>query len=316
MDDIIRQEVKNGMKIDRLIGILSVLLQKEKVTAPELAEMFEVSRRTINRDIEDLCKAGIPVSTVQGAGGGIRIMDGYRMDRTILTSRDMQMIMAGLRSLDSVSGSHYYGQLMEKIKAGSSDYVSGSESILIDLSSWYKESLTPKIEVIQNAIEEKKVIAFNYYAPSGDSTREIEPYFLIFKWSSWYVWGWCRLREDFRMFKLNRMDKIIQTKVDVTKREVPMPELSIEKIFPGKVSVKAVFDASMKWHLIGEFGPDSFQVQDDGTLLFEHEYTDMESQITWLLSCRDKVTVLEPESVREELLRITSEIAKKYEIPE
>lgn len=316
MDDIIRQEVKNGMKIDRLIGILSVLLQKEKVTAPELAEMFEVSRRTINRDIEDLCKAGIPVSTVQGAGGGIRIMDGYRMDRTILTSRDMQMIMAGLRSLDSVSGSHYYGQLMEKIKAGSSDYVSGSESILIDLSSWYKESLTPKIEVIQNAIEEKKVIAFNYYAPSGDSTREIEPYFLIFKWSSWYVWGWCRLREDFRMFKLNRMDKIIQTKVDVTKREVPMPELSIEKIFPGKVSVKAVFDASMKWHLIGEFGPDSFQVQDDGTLLFEHEYTDMESLITWLLSCRDKVTVLEPESVREELLRITSEIAKKYEIPE
>lgn len=96
------------MKIDRLIGILSVLLQEEKVTAPELAEKFEVSRRTIHRDIEDLCKAGIPISTTQGIGGGISIMDGYRMDRTILTSKDMQMIMAGLRSLDSVSGSHYY----------------------------------------------------------------------------------------------------------------------------------------------------------------------------------------------------------------
>ena len=100
------------MKIDRLIGILSILLQEEKITAPELAERFEVSRRTINRDIEDLCKAGIPIVTSQGAGGGISIMDGYKMDRTLLTSKDMQMIMAGLRSLDSVSGSHYYGQLM------------------------------------------------------------------------------------------------------------------------------------------------------------------------------------------------------------
>ena len=104
------------MKIDRLIGILSVLLQKDKVTAPELAERFEVSRRTINRDIEDLCRAGIPIRTSQGTGGGISIMDGYRMDRTILTSKDMQMILAGLRSLDSVSGSSYYGQLMEKIQ--------------------------------------------------------------------------------------------------------------------------------------------------------------------------------------------------------
>ena len=82
------------MKTDRLIGILSVLLQKEKCTAPELAERFEVSRRTINRDIEALCRAGIPICTMPGAGGGIRIMEGYRMDRTLLTSRDMQMILA------------------------------------------------------------------------------------------------------------------------------------------------------------------------------------------------------------------------------
>lgn len=302
------------MKIDRLIGILSVLLQEEKVTAPELAEKFEVSRRTINRDIEDLCKAGIPISTVQGVGGGIRIMDGYRMDRTLLTRRDMQMILAGLRSLDSVSGSHYYGQLMEKIKSGSSEYVSGNESILIDLSSWYKGSLAPKVEVIQNAIEKRKTVRFNYYAPSGDSVREIEPYYLIFKWSNWYVWGYCRLREDYRMFKLNRMGKIIQTQTDVEKREVKMPDLSIKKIFPGEIKFKAVFDVSMKWHLIEEFGLDSFKAQDDGTLLFEHEYTDRESLIAWMLSCRDKVTVLEPESIREELFHITSEIAQKYVI--
>ena len=118
------------MKIDRLIGILSILLQEEKITAPELAKKFEVSRRTINRDIEDLCKSGIPIMTSQGAGGGISIMDGYKMDRTVLTSRDMRMIMAGLRSLDSVSGSQYYGQLMEKLKAGSSDVIGTSMDIV------------------------------------------------------------------------------------------------------------------------------------------------------------------------------------------
>ena len=318
------------MKIDRLIGILSVLLQEEKVTAPMLAERFEVSRRTIQRDIEDLCKAGIPISTSQGIGGGIRIMDGYRMDRTILTSKDMQMILAGLRSLDSVSGSHYYGQLMEKIKAGSSELVSGSESILIDLSSWYKDSLAPKIELIQTAIEERRVIHFAYYAPSGDSIREIEPYYLIFKWSSWYVWGRmtfcerkpdaarsetevCRSRNEYRMFKLNRMDKIVQTEERAAERKVPMPDLSPETIFPGNIYVKAVFDPSMKWHLIEEFGPDSFALQQDGTLLFEHEYTDQEHLLTWMLSCKDKVTVLEPEDVRNELFHIADNIRKKYE---
>lgn len=300
------------MKIDRLIGILSVLLQEEKVTAPELAEKFEVSRRTINRDIESLCKAGIPISTSQGVGGGISIMDGYRMDRTILTSRDMQMIMAGLRSLDSVSGSHYYGQLMEKIKAGSSEFISGRESILIDLSSWYKDSLSLKIEVIQNAIEDRNVIRFNYYAPSGDNTREIEPYFLIFKWSSWYVWGWCKLREEYRMFKLTRMDQIVQTDKRVADREVPVPDLSTETIFPAGINVKAVFDPSMKWHLIEEFGPDSFSVQQDGTLLFEHEYTDKENLVTWMLTCKDKVEVLEPEDVRDELFYIANNIKNKY----
>ena len=101
------------MKMERLIGILSILLQQEKVTAPELAEQFEVSRRTIQRDIESLCGAGIPIATAQGAGGGISIMEGYRVDRTVLTAPEMQAILAGLRSLDSVSGTRRYAQLVQ-----------------------------------------------------------------------------------------------------------------------------------------------------------------------------------------------------------
>ena len=291
----------------------NVLLQKEKVTAPELAERFEVSRRIINRDIEALCKAGIPISTEQGVGGGIRIMEGYRMDRTILTSKDMQMILAGLRSLDGVSGSHYYRQLMEKIKTGSSSYIGGRESILIDLSSWDKEALASKIEIIQEAIEERKTLNFHYYAPSGDSIRKLEPYFLIFRWSSWYVYGYCMFREDFRMFKLNRMDKIVMGDVFEKGRTVPIPDLSAECVFPAKTRIKAAFDSCMKWQLIEEFGVDSFSMLPDGRLLFEHEYSDDESLLYWMLTCGEKVTVIEPESIREKLYQIASNIVKKYE---
>ena len=140
------------MKIDRLIGILSLLLQRDSVSAPELAERFEVSRRTINRDVEALCQAGIPIVTRQGAGGGISIMEGFRVDRTVLSAADMQAILAGLKSLDSVSDTRRYAQLMEKLSAGASDVISPGPAFLIDLSSWYKDSLAPKIQLIHSAI--------------------------------------------------------------------------------------------------------------------------------------------------------------------
>lgn len=300
------------MKIDRLIGILSILLQEEKTTAPELAEKFEVSRRTINRDIEDLCKAGIPIRTAQGTGGGISIMDGYCIDRTILTSKDMQMILAGLRGLDSVSGKRYYGQLMEKIQTGSSEFISGRDSMLIDLSSWYKGSLAPKIEVIQNAIENRHIIQFMYYALSGESNRRVEPYYLVFRWSSWYVWGWCLERKDYRLFKLNRMDCVFETDRGFLRRDVPMPDLSNEKIFPGGIKVKALFTPNMKWRLVEEFGPNCFTETDDGSLLFLADYTDMENLVTWLMTFGAKVEVLEPEEVRDIIRRNAEEILKIY----
>ena len=301
------------MKTDRLIGILSVLLQQERSTAPELAAKFEVSRRTLNRDIEALCKAGIPICTFQGAGGGIGIMEGYRMDRTLLTSKDMQMILAGLRSLDSVSGSSYYGQLMEKLKPGSSDFISGRDSVLIDLSSWSKESLAPKISLIQDAVEERRQITFYYYAPGGNGTRNIEPYYLIFKWSSWYVWGWCLKRKDFRLFKLNRMEELRKTDLGFEPRKVPMPDLSNERIFPANIRVRALFELETKWRLVEEFGPRCFEVQKDGKLLFQMDYTDEDTLVNWLLTFGEKVEVLEPESVRARLLETAKRIVWFYE---
>ena len=309
---LVSSRSENRMKIDRLIGILSVLLQEEKVTAPDLAERFEVSRRTINRDIDDLLYAGIPIRTSQGVGGGISIAEGYKVDRTILTSKDMQMILAGLRSLDSVSGSSYYGQLMEKIQAGSSEFISGRDSILIDLSSWYKESLAPKISTIQDAIENRHLLEFYYYAPSGESKRSIEPYYIVFKWTSWYVYGWCRQRKDYRLFKLNRMDKVKETKKEFECRNAPVPDLSSELKFPRNIVLKALFDPDMKWRLVEEFGPDCYEVQEDGRLLLIKDYADIDNLTMWMLTFGDKVEVIEPEEVRERLKKMAGSMMKIY----
>lgn len=300
------------MKIDRQIGILSILLQRKSATAPYLAEHFEVSRRTINRDIDDLCQAGIPIVTRQGVGGGISIMENYKIDKTLFTNTEMKDILAGLRSLDSVSGTNRYGQLMEKLSAGSSDFMVGDQTVLIDLSSWYKDSLAPKIELIHMAVERSKEIKFLYYSPKGESIRCIEPYYLIFRWSNWYVWGFCKLKKEFRLFKLNRMDKTRMTEQGFVKRRVSMPDLNNEKIFPGVIKVKALFEKACKWRLVEEFGTGCFQETEDGKLLFQADYTSKEELLTWLFTFRDQVELLEPKEMREQMKESAAYIYRKY----
>lgn len=290
------------MKIDRLIGILSILLQKETITAPALARHFEVSCRTIHRDIDVLCKAGIPIVTKQGVNGGISIMEGFRIDRTLLTNSEMKDILAGLRSLDSINGTNRYGQLMEKLSVGSSDFMAGDQSILIDLSSWYKESLAPKIDLIRRAIDGSLLLEFHYYSPNGESRRLIEPYYLIFCWSSWYIWGWCRQKEDYRLFKLNRIEDLTANEDEkFRKRAAPYPDLSNERIFPGGIRVKVLFDKECKWRLIEEFGSGCFEELQNGRLLFHADYTNKDNLISWILTFREKAELLEPEFLREEL---------------
>lgn len=301
------------MKIDRLIGILTILLQKDMVTAPHLAEQFEVSRRTINRDIEDLCKAGIPIVTRQGVNGGISIMENYKIDRALLTNQEMQDILAGIRSLDSINGTNRYGQLMEKLSAGSSDFMTGNQSVLIDLSSWYKSSLAPKIELIRTAIDQTMELEFQYFSPKGESMRQIEPYYLIFRWSSWYVWGFCKEKKDFRLFKLNRMENLRMSGAAFRKRKVSMPDLSDERIFPGGIKVEALFEADCKWRLVEEFGIGCFEEQPDGRLLFRADYTDKENLITWMLSFCDKVELLKPQEIRAEIKDRIERMRKLYE---
>ena len=297
------------MKMERLIGILSILLQRDKVTAPELAEQFEVSRRTIQRDIESLCQAGIPIATAQGTGGGISILKGYRVDRTVLTTPEMQAILAGLQSLDSVSGTRRYAQLMEKLSAGSG----GRDShILIDLSSWYKTSLSPKIETIHSAIRQHQTIQFTYFSPRETAVRTIEPYDLVFQWSSWYVWGWCQTRQDFRLFKLNRMTDLVPGEL-FTPRPAQPPDLNAERIFPAKYQVTVLFDPACRWRLVEEYGPDSFTIQPDGRLRFTWGFPDADSVLSWVLTFGEGAELTEPAELRQRLAALTATLARRYQ---
>ena len=301
------------MKIDRLIGILSLLLQKDQITAPELAEKFQVTRRTISRDIDTLCGAGIPIVTRQGVGGGISIMENFKLDRTVLTGPEMKDILAGLRGLDSIHSTNHYRQLMEKLSADESDFLTGDQSILIDLSGWDQESLTTKIQKIRSAIDCTLVLDFTYYSPAGESHRRIEPYYLIFRWSNWYVWGWCQTRKDFRLFKLNRMNDVVLSEISFQKRAVPMPDLRNQKIFPGGIAVKILFQPACKWRLIEEFGPDCYTIQENGQLLFETDFTNEENLLTWLLTFRDQAQLLEPQNLRCALREVLTNTLKQYE---
>lgn len=301
------------MKIDRLLGILSILMQEEKVTAPFLAERFEVSRRTINRDIENLCKAGIPLVTTQGSGGGISVMEGYRIDRMLFTRSEMEAILTGLKSLDSIAKDRRYQKVMDKL-AVKNGLVSGDDGcILINLSSYYKSSLAPKMELIQNAIHERRALVFDYFGPKEESFRTIEPYRLVFQWSGWYVWGFCEKRQDFRLFKLNRMLNLA-VEEEFEARQLPEYHLEkeLQKAFPPSIEVEIIFDKSVKWRLIDEYGVDSFVQREDEKLLFRCGFTDEENLLSWLLSFGNLAELIKPEYLRIKLEVLFDEMQKKY----
>ena len=171
------------MKLDRLLGILTVLLQNDRVTMPYLAEKFEVNRRTINRDIETLCQAGIPIITHQGGGGGIAISEGFKLDKSILTADELFGIIAALKGIGSVSEQSKIERTLDKLHANIGTVVSLREPVIIDLASHYKGQLTEKIELLKRAILEQRLIEFDYYYEKGESHRRIEPHFVIFQWT-------------------------------------------------------------------------------------------------------------------------------------
>lgn len=299
------------MKIDRLVGILTVLLQNEKSTAPELARHFEVSRRTILRDIDTLAMAGIPIIATRGGDGGISIMDGYKINKSVLTSDELQNLVAALKGLDSVSKQSNLESLISKLTPGNA-IVSLTDSIVIDLSSHHRDSLSEKIELLKQAIAERQAVRFDYYYTKGETVREIEPYFIQFIWSAWYVFGWCRLRADFRRFKLNRLWNLSLTGNSFTIRSVPPDKASGGYPYPEPYNVKILFDKSVRFRLIEEYGLNCYQETESG-LVLSLDYTNEDYVFSWILGFGDKATVLEPKETRKEFARLTKNICERYQ---
>jgi len=294
------------MKIDRLIGILAVLQQQKKVTAPYLAEKFEVSRRTINRDIEHICQAGIPLVTTQGQNGGISLMDGFNLDTTVFTEDELQSIFVGLKTLDSVSNNPKSALLAQKFNTPTAD------AMRIDLSSFYKESLSTKIELLRTAIKEHRLIQFHYYYAKGEDDKHIEPYQIAYQWTDWYVFGWCTERKDFRLYKLRRLWELQLSEETFFPREIPEEKKQFGTNFTDDYFITAIFDSSLKYRLVEDRGPGSFVILPDGRLKMRWGFTDPDAAVLWFLGFGEQVEILDPPEIREKLKETAQKVFEKH----
>ncbi len=299
------------MKIDRLMGILLILSRKEKVTAPYLADHFEVSRRTIIRDIETLCMAGVPIITRQGNNGGISIQEGYTFDKTILNTEELTKIITGLNALSSIDSSSDTSSILDKLHPGNSDV---NDIIDIELGSFYTESVSKKIGQIKNAVKTSKKILFQYYSKSGKTMKKVDPYKVVYKWQNWYLYAFSDEKNDFRWYKLNRLWDLMITSDDFNAKTID--DNVVEKmndIFPCNYILKASFDKSVEYILVENYGNQSYTERDDGWLYFERAFTNFEFMLSWILSFGDKVIVDEPICLIGKIKEITEFNLNQYQ---
>ncbi len=300
------------MKIDRLLGIITILLNNKRITAKDLAEKFEVSIRTIYRDIENICLAGIPVVTYQGGGGGIGIAEGYKLDKSILTNDELDNIIIGLKSIESISNNTNIELLLEKLSPKQEDIISVSNNIYIDLTSFYKTNLSQKINLLREAINRNLEVYFDYFSSKGFSQRHIEPYFITFKWSAWYVFGYCKLRNDFRLFKLNRICDLKITDRTFRPRDIPEERLNLDNYFNSEKIITMLVDRSYEYKIVDQYGVGSYEITEDNRIKFKLIYTNYQYAMEFILSLGDKVHILSPDSIIEDLKKNSKNILNMY----
>lgn len=202
------------MKIDRILSIVMLLISKKQIQAKDLAELHEVSVRTIYRDIETINQAGIPIVTTQGAGGGISLVDDYRLEKKLFTDDDIELILTALESMTSAYSFKESEHVLKKIKSlipPKSDESEKQHHVFIDLSSWGKDSQAEKkLQLIHTAASAHQFIQFTYRNAKGETLpRKVEPYTLVLKGRHWYLYAFCCVKNDFRLFKLTRMTDLI-----------------------------------------------------------------------------------------------------------
>lgn len=303
------------MKVDRLLSIVIMLLNRKRITAKDLADYFEVSIRTIQRDIESINMAGIPIVSYKGQYGGYEILENYKIDKNFLSDSEHKLLLTSLEGINKAYEDKDLRNIIEKLTSIKSLNNSKEENkIIMDFSPWgFSKSLKDKVDCIRKAIDEKNIITFNYIDLNGNATkRHVEPILLVLKLNRWYLHGFCRLRQDFRLFKITRIRELTIADETFEARE---NEFDFNFIFPSRnnVKLKLKFDPKALSRLDDYFEFEKLDFNEDGYIYASIEYPEDEWVYSMILSFGDSVEVIEPNHIRQIIHNRAKNILKKYE---
>lgn len=308
------------MKIDRLVSIIMILLNKGRIGAQELADMFEVSPRTIYRDIDAINMAGIPIRSTSGVGGGFEIMQNYKIEKTFFSTADLSAILMGLTSLSDVVRDRELRNALAKIKSfiptdRAKDIELRANQIRIDLSTWIgNKNIQLYLGIIKTALQESRLLSFEYVAHRGEkTTRTVEPYQLVLKNSHWYFQGYCYKRNDFRLFRLSRISNLQIEKETFMPRDFQKTSLDFEEIFENlPIRIKLRIHKSVMDRVLDYCSYEHFSPAEDEYYIVDFPFIENDYNYDILLSFGSKCECLEPLYIRAEMKRKTHDLATIY----
>lgn len=297
------------MQIHRLTEIVFALLRNERITAKELSERFDVSTRTIYRDIDILSASGVPVYTDKGNGGGISIAENYRLDKAILSDVDKENIIAMMTAYNAAINTDSTANLLNKLAAV---FGTSNNFIEVDLSDWHNnDNVQRSFDTLKCCIIDKRVAIIEYCNAAGeDNMREIEPLKLIFKHRNWYLYAYCRLREENRLFKLARIHGIDRSDENFT-RICDESDIAKKLEWNGDVlDITLKINASMKNRIYDDYVSDSVTVSEDGKYIVRQRIPLDDWAIGYILSYGDCVEVMEPLWLKDKIRDIHKSAAE------
>lgn len=298
------------MQISRLFEIVYLLMNKKTVTAKELAERFEVSTRTIYRDIDTLSASGIPIYTNKGKGGGISLLDHFVLNKSVLSESEQHDILSSLQSMEALQPMQF-SPVLSKLSA-----LFNFEStawIEADLSDWSTQQ-KDLFEHLKQAILEKHIIEFDYHGTGGHtSSRRVEPLQLWFKHRSWYLKSFCLEKNDYRLFKLNRLKhfKVTSESFDRLLDSTYNFESSPARI-EQEIVIKLLMDANQAYRIYDDFESSQIEELPDGRFLVTLQYPEDEWVYSFILSFGCAVEVIEPTHLRKIIMQRLKKAHEKY----
>ena len=277
------------MKNERLFEILLYLIEEKDTTATELAEKFNVSVRTIYRDIETLSGANIPIYASKGKDGGIGLLDEYVLNKTILSEKEQNQILFALQGMKKVKGQDEK-DILEKLSILFNKKI--DDWIKIDFSNWGNIQ-EERFDMIKSAILNKQLVQFTYYNSNGEeSKRTVEPLQIWFKDKSWYLVSYCKLKQDYRIFKIARI-KEIKMLQEHFERELPKEENN-EKHNIKIIELELEINKAMTYRVYDEFESKEITKKEDGNFIIKVKYPENEWVYGYILSFGEYAKVLNP----------------------